>query len=88
MRTQAPRRRSILEMVSTGWKLLSVALAGVFALAVYVALTVAENPYIALGASIAVGPLLVLPMTRRLVWLVLAGVAGVALTAALMWSVR
>jgi hypothetical protein len=86
MATRTRQRPSIRSVISSGWKLLSVAAAGVLALAVYVGLTVAENPYAALAASIGVGPLLVLPMTRRLVWLVLASVAGVTLTAAVMWS--
>jgi len=55
----------------------------VLALAVYVALAVTENPYVALAASIGIGPLLILPMTRRIVWLVLAAVASLALTAAI-----
>lgn len=87
MATKTRERLSIRTMISEGWRLIALVAAAVLALAVYVGLSVAENPYVALAASIGVGPLLVLPMTRRLVWLVLAGVAGVALTAALMWSV-
>jgi hypothetical protein len=85
MGTQTRDRPSIRSVMSSGWRLLSLACAGVLALAIYVGLMVAESPYIALGASIGVGPLLILPVTRRLVWLILAAVAGVALTAALMW---
>lgn len=86
MATKTRERPSIRSMISNGWRMIAIALAGVAALAVYVGLSVAENPYVALVASTAIGPLLILPMTRRVVWLVLAGVAGVALTAALMWT--
>lgn len=86
MGTQTRQRPSIRSMISSGWKLLSLAAAGVLALAVSIGLSVAENPYVALAAAIGVGPLLILPTTRRLVWLVLASVAGVALTAAVMWT--
>ena len=86
MGTRTGQRPSIGSIISSGWRLLSLAAAGVLALAVYVGSTITENPYTALVASIGVGPLLVLPMTRRLVWLVLASVAGLALTAAILWS--
>lgn len=86
MGTQTRDRPSIRSVVSSGWKLLSLACAGVLALAVYVGLAVADNPYVALSAAIGVGPFLILPVTRRLVWLTLSAVAGVALTAAVMWS--
>ena len=84
MRTHSPERTSLRSAWRTGWRLVSVGTSGVLALAVGLGLTVAENPYAALAASIGVGPLLVLPMTRRLVWLVLASVAGILLTAALV----
>jgi hypothetical protein len=36
--------------------------------------------YVALAAAIGVGPLLVLPMTRRIVWLIVASVASFVVT--------
>lgn len=86
MSTKAPERASFRSIWKAGWRLVSLAAAAVLALAAYVGLTVAENPYVALAASIGIGPLLILPMTRRIVWLILASVAGLALTAAIAWT--
>jgi len=76
MSTQASERPSLRSVLKTGWRLLSLTVAAVLALAVYVGLTVGENAYVALAAAIGVGPFLVLPMTRRIVWLIVASVAS------------
>ena len=83
MRTRAPERTSLRSVWKAGWRLASLSAAGGLALAVYVGLTVGANTYAALIAAIGIGPLLILPITRRIVWLVLASVAGIAFTAAL-----
>ena len=80
MGTQAPERRSLRSVWRNGWRLVSVTVAAVLTLAVYVGLTVGGNGYVALAASIGVGPFFVLPMTRRIVWLVLAAVASFVVT--------
>ncbi len=76
MSTQAPERPSLRSVWKKGWRLASFIVAAVLALAVYVGLTVGGNASVALAASIGVGPFFVLPMTRRIVWLVLAAVAS------------
>ena len=80
MSTQASERRSLRSVWKTGWRLLSLTVAAVLALAVYVGLTVGENVYVALAAAIGVGPFLVLPMTRRIAWLIVASVASFVVT--------
>jgi len=80
MSTQASERRSLRSVWKTGWRLLSLTVAAVLALAVYVGLTVGENVYVALAAVIGVGPFLVLPMTRRIAWLIVASVASFVVT--------
>ncbi|MCH8899791.1 MAG: hypothetical protein IH942_04765 [Acidobacteria bacterium] len=75
MSTQAPERPSLRSVWKKGWRLVSLTVAVVLALAVYVG-TVGGNVSLALAASIGVGPFFVLPMTRRIVWLVLAAVAS------------
>jgi len=83
MSTATDQRTSLRSVWRVGWRLTSLTVASVLALAVYVGMTVGENTYVALAASIAVGPFLILPMTRKVVWLVLAGVAGFVFVAAL-----
>ena len=80
MSTQASERRSLRSVWRTGWRLLSLTVAAELALAVYVGLTVGMNVYVALAAAIGVGPFLVLPMTRRIVWLIVASVASFVVT--------
>ncbi len=80
MSTQASERRSLRSVWKTGWRLLSLTVASVLALAVYVGLTVGGNAYVALAASIGVAPFLILPVTRKLVWLILASVASFVVT--------
>jgi hypothetical protein len=80
MSTQASERPSLRSLWKTGWRLVSLTVAAVLALAVYVGLTVGENAYVALAAAIGVGPFLVLPMTRRIVWLIVASVASFVVT--------
>ena len=86
MSTKAPEKESLQSVFSASWRFTSLLVASVLALAVYVGLTIVGNPYVALAASIGIGPLLVLPMTRRIVWLVLASVASLALAAAIAWT--
>ena len=86
MSTKARERPSPQSVYNASWRFTSLVVAAVLALAVYVSLAIAENPYVALAASIGVGPLLILPMTRRIVWLVLASVASLALAAAIAWT--
>ncbi len=80
MSTQAPERPSLRSIWKTGWRLASFIVAAVLALAVYVGLTVGGNAYVALAASIGVAPFLILPVTRKLVWLILASVASFVVT--------
>lgn len=84
MSTKAPERASLRSVWKAGWRLASLAVAAVLALAVYVGLTIGANAYVALAASVGVGPLFILPLTRKIVWLVVASVAGLLLTAALV----
>ena len=83
MSTATDQRSSLGSVLRVGWRLTSLTVASVLALAVYVATTVGENTYLALAASIGIGPLLILPMTRKVVWLVVAAVAGFVFVAAL-----
>ncbi len=76
MRTVADDRASLRSVWKTGWRLVSLTVSGVLALAVYVGLTVGGNAYVALAASIGIGPFLILPVTRKVVWLIVASVAG------------
>ncbi len=76
MSTTAPERPSLRSVWKTGWRLVSLTVSGVLALAVYVGLTVGGNAYVALAASIGVAPFLILPVTRKLVWLIVASVAS------------
>ncbi len=76
MSTKAPERPSLRSVWKTGWRLVSLTVSGVLALAVYVGLTVGRNAYVALAASIGIGPFLILPVTRKLVWLIVASVAS------------
>ena len=80
MSTQAPERPSLRSVWKTGWRLISLTVAAVLGLAVYVGLTVGGNAYVALAASIGVAPFLILPVTRKLVWLILASVASFVVT--------
>ena len=84
MSTQAPERPSLRSIWKTGWRLASFIVAAVLALAVYVGLTVGGNAYVALAASIGVAPFLILPVTRKLVWLILASVASFVVTLLLL----
>ena len=86
MSTQAPERPSLRSIWKTGWRLASFIVAAVLALAVYVGLTVGGNAYVALAASIGVAPFLILPVTRKLVWLILASVASFVVTLLLVVS--
>lgn len=87
MRTQVDDRLSLRSLWSVGWRVLCLVAASVLAMVVFLGLAFGRDDqgsfYAALVASIAVGPFLVLPVTRKIVWLVLASVAGVVLTAAL-----
>ncbi len=80
MSTQAPERPSLRSVWKIGWRLISLTVAAVLALVVYVGLTVGGNAYVALAASIGVAPFLILPVTRKLVWLILASVASFVIT--------
>ena len=87
MRTQAPERASLPSVWAAFWRAASLAAAAALMFVTFVGLAYGRDDratlLTALMASIMIGPFLVLPMTRKLVWLVLAAVAGLVMTAAL-----
>ncbi len=89
MSTATDQRPSLRSVWRVSWRLASFAAAGALALVIVTGLALGRDDqdipiFTVLAASIAVGPFLILPMTRKIVWLVVAGVAGLVITAALV----
>jgi hypothetical protein len=72
--------------IAMGWRVACFAVSGALGFVAFSAFGSEDQQaqYVALLVAAGVGPLLVLPFTRKVVWLAVASVAGLATTAALM----